>query len=115
MSDACREYRAALGAAALGGNDAAEQLALQAHLDGCPACRAELRDLTSVARALPLADPARLELRPEPARDLGTRVLDRLARERDLKRARRRKRALVSIAAALAVVVAIAAFMTFRP
>lgn len=115
MTDSCRDYRAALGAAALGNAEPAEQLALQAHLDGCADCRAELRELTAVARALPLADPARLELRPEPARDLGTRVLDRLARERDHKRARRRQRWVAGIAAALLVVVAIAAVVVFRP
>ena len=32
----------------LGWND----IALRAHLDGCPSCRAELRELTLVARAL---------------------------------------------------------------
>ncbi|HVJ95783.1 MAG TPA: zf-HC2 domain-containing protein, partial [Acidimicrobiia bacterium] len=89
MSDSCRDYRAALGAAVLGDTDPAEHVALQAHLDGCADCRAELRELTAVANALPLADPERLELRPEPARDLGARVLDRLAREREHKRARR--------------------------
>jgi hypothetical protein len=115
MSDSCRDYRAALGAAALGDTEPAEHVALQAHLDGCADCRAELRELTAVANALPLADPERLELRPEPARDLGTRVLDRLAHERERKRARRRQRALVAIAAVLMVVVAAAAFVVFRP
>jgi predicted anti-sigma-YlaC factor YlaD len=114
MSDACRDYRAALGAAALGGLEPAEQLALQAHLDGCPACRAELRDLSSVAAALPLADPNRLALRPEPARDLGARVLDRVAYERDRKQKRRRQRVLVAIAAVLAVVLALGAYLSLH-
>jgi predicted anti-sigma-YlaC factor YlaD len=115
MSDSCRDYRAALGAAVLGDTDPAEHVALQAHLDGCADCRAELRELTAVANALPLADPERLELRPEPARDLGARVLDRVARERKHKRARRRQRVLVAIAAVLMVVIAGAAFVVFRP
>ena len=52
MTEPCREWRGALGAAALGGLDPAEQIALRAHLDGCAVCRAELRDLTAVARVL---------------------------------------------------------------
>lgn len=115
MSDACRDYRAALGAAALGVDEPADDVALQAHLDGCPECRAELHELTSVARALPRAELGRLELRPEPARDLGARVLDRLARERERQRARRRRRVVTSIAAALAVIVGVAAVLVFRP
>ena len=39
-ADACREWRGALAAAALGRIDPAEAIALQAHLDGCAACRA---------------------------------------------------------------------------
>ena len=52
MSDPCRDWRGALGAAALGGIDPAEEIGLRAHLDGCATCRAELRELTAVARAL---------------------------------------------------------------
>ena len=52
MSDPCRDWRGALGAAALGEIDPAEEIGLRAHLDGCAACRAELRELTAVARAL---------------------------------------------------------------
>ena len=86
-SDACRELRAALGAVALGGADPAEALALRAHLDGCPECRAELRELTSVAAALPLADPWRARgglSQPPPT--LAKRVLGRVAAERTARR-----------------------------
>jgi anti-sigma factor RsiW len=80
-SDACRELRPALGAAALGNADEAERLALLAHLDGCPECRAELRELTSVATALPLADPARVEgALTQPPTTLAQRVVEALGR-----------------------------------
>ena len=36
MLDPCRDLRGALGAAALGGIDPADDIALRAHLDGCP-------------------------------------------------------------------------------
>ena len=52
MIDPCRDWRGALGAAALGRIDPAEEIGLRAHLDGCAECRAELRELTAVAQAL---------------------------------------------------------------
>ena len=52
MTDPCRDWRGALGAAALGRLDPAEEIGLRAHLDGCADCRAELRELTAVANAL---------------------------------------------------------------
>ena len=52
MTDGCRDWRGAIGAAALGRIDPAEEIALRAHLDGCAACRAELRELTAAARVL---------------------------------------------------------------
>ena len=56
-ADPCREWRGALAAAALGRIDPAEEIALRAHLDGCAACRAELAELTEVARALAARRP----------------------------------------------------------
>ena len=80
MSEPCRDMRGALGAAALGNLEPAEEVALRAHLDGCAACRAELRALTSVARALPLADPKRVDAGSTQApRELGDLVLGRIA------------------------------------
>ena len=68
-SDACRDFRGALAASALGKIDAAEAIALRAHLDGCPDCRAELRDLAGGRAVLPLADLARVSDAPEPPSD----------------------------------------------
>jgi hypothetical protein len=108
--------RAALGAAALGGIDPAEEVALRAHLDGCPDCRAELADLESVARALPLADPSRVIMRmDEPPRELGIRVLDRVAHERARRRSQWRRRVALSAAAVVAVAAAVLGFVLLTP
>jgi Anti-sigma-K factor rskA/Putative zinc-finger len=115
-SDACRELRGTLGAVALGNADASETLALRAHLDGCAECRAELRELTSVAAALPLVDPARITgglLQPPPA--LAERVLDRVAAERSARRRRTRYRVVRFGAAAAAIAAALVALVVLVP
>src|SRR5207253_10219509 len=115
-SDACRELRAALGAVALGGADPAETLALRAHLDGCPECRAELRELTSIAAALPLADPARAAgglTQPPPA--LAKRVLGRVAPARSARRTRARRRFALVASTSAAIAAAVVAFVLIVP
>ena len=57
-AEGCREWRTALGAYALGDLAASERAGLEAHLDGCAECRAELASLESVAPLLSLADPS---------------------------------------------------------
>jgi hypothetical protein len=115
-SDACRELRSALGAFALANADPAEAIALQAHLDGCAGCRAELRALESVAAALTLADPARVmgEV-PQPSAALATRVLDRVAVERDARRTRTRRRIALAAATVTAIAAAILALVLVVP
>jgi len=109
-TDACRELRPALGAAALGGLDPAEAIALRAHLDGCNECREELRELTMVARALPLADPDRVRSSAlEPPAVLAQRVRDRVAVERARDRSRTRRRWFAGAGAVAAVAAAIMA------
>jgi len=115
MSDGCREMRATLGAAALGGLEPAEEIALRAHLDGCANCRETLRELSSVARALPLADASRLSSSPMPSPALGEHVFDRVARERSVVRTRRRRRIAWATAAAVAAVAAIVALVVLVP
>jgi hypothetical protein len=110
MLDPCRDLRGALGAAALGGIDPADDIALRAHLDGCAACRSELRELTLVARALDAVPISALEAAPaEPSGALAGRVLDRLAREREHARSRRVRRALVGTGALAGVAAAVIA------
>jgi hypothetical protein len=115
-SEACREYRAALGAVALGSADPAEAIALQAHLDGCPDCRAELRELTSVAATLPLADVTHVVGDvPRPPSTLGRQVLGRVAEERTARRTRLRRRIAVAAATATAIAAAILALALVVP
>ena len=70
-AESCREWQESLGAYALDNLPADERAGLQAHLEGCAACRTELDSLTSVAALLPLADPARFESTPAPDPALG--------------------------------------------
>jgi hypothetical protein len=116
MSEACREWRATLGAAALGGTDPAEDVALRAHLDGCAECRAELRELTSVARMLPLTNPDALpDALPQPPGALTDRVLDSVARERENRTRRNRRRIVAAAGTALLAAAAIIAVVMFVP
>ena len=115
MIDPCRDWRGALGAAALGLSDPTEEIGLRAHLDGCAACRDELRDLTAVARALEAVPVANITSAPaEPSGDLGGRVLERVARERRLRHGRRVRRVTAGASAfvgAAAAVIAVALFV----
>jgi hypothetical protein len=106
MSESCREWRGDLAAAALGNLDPNDELRLQAHLDGCAACREELQEISQVARALPAADTTHAMARHDPPSVLGDRVLGRLAWERASKRKHRRNRFLVAAAAVVAVAAA---------
>lgn len=119
MNDACRPFREQLGSLALGHLSEVEATSVDAHVDGCAECRAELRALTDVARALPLADPSRIdEERVAPPAALGERVLSLVREESRLERRRRRARvagALTAAAAALGVAVAIAVVAPSRP
>jgi anti-sigma factor RsiW len=116
MSDPCRDMRPMLGAYALGNADPSEELALRAHLDGCADCRAELRELQSVAAALPLADPTRVIgglNQPSPA--LAKRVLGRVAAERTARRTRTCRRIVRAAATATAIAAAIIALVLVVP
>jgi len=103
----CREWRESLGAYALGQLEGNERAALEAHLEGCARCRAELASLEPVARMLPHADPVHFETAPQPPADLGQRIAAVIASERQHVEKRRRRRvfggfALGGAAAALA-------------
>jgi hypothetical protein len=115
-TDDHRDWRLSLGAYALGDLPADERAAMAAHLEGCPECRAELRELEGVAALLPLADPARIEApSARPPADLGARIEAQIAAESSREgRARRRRRfrlwaggaaAAAAVAAVLAIVI----------
>jgi Putative zinc-finger len=88
-TESCREWRESLGAHALGQLPGEEQAALEAHLEGCPECRAELESLAGVALLLPLADPERFGTKPVPPPSLADRVAATIRAER--RSTRRRK------------------------
>jgi hypothetical protein len=105
-TDACRESRESLGAYALDQLPPDERAGLEAHLEGCPTCRAELEQLAALVRPMSLADPARFESAPALPAALGARVAASIVKER-LGRRRRRMRfgfAFGGAAAALAAV-----------
>jgi hypothetical protein len=106
----CREWRELLGAFALGHLDGAERIGLEAHLEGCAECRAELAALQPVAEMLPYADPARFESAPVPPPELGRRIAATIEGEKGRRRKSRQRRrfggfALGGAAAALATAV----------
>jgi putative zinc finger protein len=105
--ESCREWRLRLGAYALGDLPAEERAAVDAHLDGCPRCRAEAESLGAVAKLLPLADPSGFEApAPRPAADLGERIAAAIGGEERVERRQRQRRrfgfALGGVTAALA-------------
>jgi hypothetical protein len=84
----CREWRISLGAHALGQLPVEERAALEAHLEGCPECRAELESLAGVARLLPMADPAHFDTAPAAPPSLADRVVATIRAERRAQRRR---------------------------
>ena len=111
-TEACRDWRGALGAAALGVIDPVEEIGLRAHLDGCASCRAELRDLTAVAHALAAVPVTDVIAAPaEPSGTLGPRVLARVAHERDARHKRHVRRVAAGVGALAAVAAVIVALI----
>jgi hypothetical protein len=110
-TESCREWRESLGAYALGHLNDEEWASLEAHLEGCPGCRAEAAALVSVANLLPHADPEHFGPAPVLPPDLGKRITATLDSERRSKRRYRRLRLGFGLggaaAAAAAVVLAI--------
>jgi Putative zinc-finger len=88
-AEECRMWRERVGALVLDQLPEDERAATEAHLEGCPACRAEADALAPVAALLSRADPDRLAPAPAPPRHLGERIVRRISAER---RARRRRR-----------------------
>jgi hypothetical protein len=114
MTDPCRDWRGALGAAALGRLEPAEEIGLRAHLDGCADCRAELRDLTPVATALAAVPVEDLTSAPaEPSDALAGRILRRVAIERGVRRNRHRRRIAAGVSAFVAAAAAVIAVVLF--
>jgi Putative zinc-finger len=101
-AEGCRDWRERIGALLLGQLPEEERFATEAHLDGCPACRADAEALAPVASLLGRADPDRLLPAPAPPPRLGQRIVSRIAAERRAER-RRRTRLRLGLAASAAV------------
>ena len=107
-AEECREWRERIGALVLGQLSEDERFATEAHLEGCPACRAEAEALAPLASVLSRADPDRLTPAPAPPPRLGERIARRIAAERRSD-TRRRTRLRLGLGAAGAAAAAAAA------
>ena len=108
-SEGCRPWREMLGAYVLGHLTTDDRVALEAHVDGCAGCTAELGELRPVAASLAAADPAHIGTRPAPPADLGERIA---AAVRTARNARIRRRWRIAALGAAAAVVVIAATLS---
>jgi Putative zinc-finger len=103
-TERCRERRESLGAYALGHLPDDERAGLEAHLEGCPDCRAEAASLVAIAQRLPHADPAHFGPAPVPPPELGRRIAATIGAERRTKRRHRRLRLGLGLSGAAAAV-----------
>jgi hypothetical protein len=105
--DRCDHFHGLLAVELVGQLTDEDRLALAAHLDGCPSCRDEQRDLRGLAKILPAADPDHLGGHEVPA-ELQTAVFTRLrADARHDRRSRGVKYALGGAVAACLAAVAV--------
>jgi hypothetical protein len=113
--DRCDHWHGLLAMEVIGQLAEEDRLALNAHLDGCQACRDERGDLAGLARVLPAADPGHLGGHDVPF-ELQSAVFGRLRSDarRDL-RARRVRYALGGVAAASVAAVALVVGLSGSP
>lgn len=110
-AESCREWRESLGAYALGHLSREESAALEAHLEGCPACRAEADSMVSISRLLPHGDPARFGPAPSPPPELAGQVMTAIGGER--RAARRRRGLWIGVPVTAGIAAAAAALAIF--
>ena len=108
----CEHWHGAMAMDALGTLESSERAGLLAHLDGCPACNEEARDLASYASLLALVESTTIEQAASVSPELTGRVLGELHRGAVVARRRRRAGVAmatvgVAIAASLVVLVAL--------
>jgi hypothetical protein len=105
-------YQEQIGAFLLGKLDAGELKAMQAHLDSCPSCQAEARELEPVVAALADAVPDRIDEVTRPPGDLEESTLAPILGEIQHARSSRRQFQWSAVAAAaiFVVVMGLAAF-----
>jgi uncharacterized membrane protein YgcG len=106
-------YQEQIGAFLLGQLDGLERAAMQTHLNSCPVCQAEVRELEPVVAALADAAPDRIDKEPWPPGDLEESTLAPILGE--IHRARLRKRrfrwSTLAAAAICVVVIGLAGFV----
>jgi anti-sigma factor RsiW len=109
-------WREDIGALAIGRLDDDGRSRLEAHLEECPTCQADVRDLATVADLLADLDvPVEPRVMEEPPPQLLDSILTEVHRERWDARRRRRRRAWVATAGALAAaIVALVAIVFAR-
>src|SRR5215204_3948420 len=100
-------YREQIGALLLGKLDEGERTAMQTHLNSCPICQAEVRELEPVVGALADASPDRIDEAPWPPEDLKELTLAPILEEMHRARRHRRRSRWSALAAAAIFVVAI--------
>ena len=110
-TESCREWRESLGAYALSQLEDEERVRLEAHLDGCPRCSAELEQLTALVHPMSLADPARFDTPPALPASLAGRVSAAIGREQRTRRRRRASFGLAFAGATAAVAACLAIFV----
>jgi hypothetical protein len=110
-TERCRKWRESLGAYALGQLPEEERVRLEAHLEGCPACRTEAESLAAVSRLLPHADPERFGPAPAPPPELGQRIAATIGAERRSNQRRRRLRFGLAFSGAAAAAAVLAIFV----
>ena len=98
-------YQEQIGAFLLGKLDAGELKAMQAHLDSCPGCQAEARELEPVVAALADAVPDRIDEVTRPPGDLEESTLAPILGEIQHARSRRQQFQWSAVAAAAIFVV----------
>ena len=108
-------YQEQIGAFVLSKLDGGELEAMRAHLDGCPECRAEVRELEPVVAALADADPDRIDEYARPPGNLEESTLAPILGEIHFARVRRRRVPWSAVAAAAicVLVIGLAGFTWF--
>jgi len=108
-------YREQIGAFLLGELDGGERTAMQAHLNSCPVCQAEVRELEPVVAGLADADPDWIDEDPWPPGDLEELTLAPILGEmhRAWRRRRRFQWSALAAAALCVVVIGLAGFTRF--
>jgi hypothetical protein len=96
-----------IGAFLLGKLDEGERMAMQTHLNSCPVCQAEVRELEPVVAALADAAPDRIDEEPLPPGDLEESTLAPILGEIHSERRHRRRFHWSGLAAAAICVVVI--------